>query len=380
MLISGSTGTHPSARPYHRRSAQGPARHVPRRRFRQRCYHSGASRRGRRRRASGGWPGPTQERPRAGRWSCRFHGARRALAASAGGLRAIARSAGPVRVLVGARRHADVGPLAARLERLGAHPESFRLSGVLAATAPSGRALARALGSDPRVAYVERDRQLRVAVDPFDSVDLTPGGSGIKYTWAYDEVGAAAALAAVRRRLPAHDRRGGHGRGRDPPGAGGQGRAYLRPLLGWPDGHRPGRARHLRGRSHRCRGRQRDRRQGRGGQHQILAIRASRDGNVTVSAIVARHRGGDRSRRVGDQHEPLRPGHHHQPATGAPDRLLQRRSPRGGVGQRRSAREPARVPRRGGGRLAWRTRRSASPSRPRARAGAAPRSPTTTTT
>ena len=36
-----------------------------------------------------------------------------------------------------------------------------------------------------------------MAADPFDSVDTTPGGSGIKYTWAYDEVGAAPALAAA---------------------------------------------------------------------------------------------------------------------------------------------------------------------------------------
>ena len=40
----------------------------------------------------------------------------KALAASAGGLRSIALSAGPVRVLVGARKHADTGALAAELE------------------------------------------------------------------------------------------------------------------------------------------------------------------------------------------------------------------------------------------------------------------------
>ncbi len=124
-------------------------------------------------------------------------GGRDVSAASTGELAAIARTEGPVRVLVGASTHAAVPSLARALARLGARPEVFRLSGVLAATAPSGRVLARSLGADPRVAYVERDRDLRVAADPFDSVDTTPGGSGIKYTWAYDEVGAAAALAAA---------------------------------------------------------------------------------------------------------------------------------------------------------------------------------------
>ncbi len=124
-------------------------------------------------------------------------GSREVSAASVGELSAIARTEGPVRVLVGARTHAAVPSLARALDRLGARPEVFGLSGVLAATVPSGSALARSLGADPRVAYVERDRKLRVAADPFDTVDVTPGGSGIKYTWAYDEVGAAAALAAA---------------------------------------------------------------------------------------------------------------------------------------------------------------------------------------
>ena len=124
-------------------------------------------------------------------------GARDVSTASAGELAAIARTDGPVRVLVGARSHAAVPSLARALARLGARPEVFRLSGVLAATAPSGSVLARSLGADPRVAYIERDRELSVAADPFDSVDTTPGGSGIKFTWAYDEVGAAPALAAA---------------------------------------------------------------------------------------------------------------------------------------------------------------------------------------
>ena len=43
-----------------------------------------------------------------------------------------------------------------------------------------------ALRDDPRVAYIERDRTLRVAVDPFDIIDPTSGPPPIKFTWAYD--------------------------------------------------------------------------------------------------------------------------------------------------------------------------------------------------
>jgi subtilisin family serine protease len=119
---------------------------------------------------------------------------RRAGAAATSELTGIARSRGPQRILVGARRHADVPGIARELERLGAEPEVFETIGVLAATVPSGAALARALGGDPRVAYVERDGRLHVAADPLDSVDPV---TGIKYTWFYDEVRAAEALAAA---------------------------------------------------------------------------------------------------------------------------------------------------------------------------------------
>src|SRR5215216_1942081 len=81
----------------------------------------------------------------------------RAAAADAGELARIARSAGATRVLVGVRSHADLRGVARVLERLGAEPEAFRPIGVLAATVPSGAALARALGGDARVAYIERD-------------------------------------------------------------------------------------------------------------------------------------------------------------------------------------------------------------------------------
>jgi serine protease len=115
-------------------------------------------------------------------------------AAGAGELSRVARSAGPTRVLVGVRSHADLPGLARALERLGARPEAFRPIGVLAATVPSGAALVRALGGDPRVAYIERDATLRVAADPLDTVDPA---TNVKYTWAYDAVGAADALAAA---------------------------------------------------------------------------------------------------------------------------------------------------------------------------------------
>ena len=120
----------------------------------------------------------------------RSRGERETSTASLGELAAIARIEGPVAGARG-RTHPCRGPsLAAALRRLGARAGGVRRSAACSPPrAPSGRALARALGTDPRVAYVERDRDLRVAVDPFDTVDVTPGGSGIKYTWAYDEVG-----------------------------------------------------------------------------------------------------------------------------------------------------------------------------------------------
>ena len=119
---------------------------------------------------------------------------RRAGAAAAAELTRIARSRGPQRILVGARTHSDAAGVARVLERLGAEPETFQTIGVLAATVPSGATLARALGGDPRVAYVERDGRLHIAADPLDSIDPV---TGIKYTWFYDEVRAADALAAA---------------------------------------------------------------------------------------------------------------------------------------------------------------------------------------
>jgi serine protease len=132
----------------------------------------------------GGVPLPLPDRP-----------APRAIAAAAGGeLASIARSTGPVRVLVGVRTHRDLPAVARVLARLGARPETFAPIGVLAATAPSGAALARAARRDPRVSYVERDSELRIAVDPLDAIDVN---TQLKYTWFYDAVAAADALAAA---------------------------------------------------------------------------------------------------------------------------------------------------------------------------------------
>ena len=60
----------------------------------------------------------------------------------------IARGGRPARVLVGARAHADVPALAAKLRRLGAEPEVFDTIGVLAVRAPSASGARR--GAGPR--------------------------------------------------------------------------------------------------------------------------------------------------------------------------------------------------------------------------------------
>jgi subtilisin family serine protease len=119
-----------------------------------------------------------------------------ASVASVGELTRIAAARGPVRVLVGARRHGDVAGIARLLRALDARPYTFDSIGVLAATAPDGAALARALGRDGRVAYVERDAKLHLAVDPLDTVDPATAPP-TKYTWYYDDVHAAEALAAA---------------------------------------------------------------------------------------------------------------------------------------------------------------------------------------
>jgi subtilisin family serine protease len=125
---------------------------------------------------------PLPERPRA------------SAAAPSPELARIARSDAPERLLVGLRAHEDMGAVAAKLRALGATPAPLEITGVLAATVPSGAAAVAALRDDPRVAYIERDPELRIAADEFDAVDPI---TGIKYTWAYDAVRAGEAIAAV---------------------------------------------------------------------------------------------------------------------------------------------------------------------------------------
>ena len=115
-------------------------------------------------------------------------------APGSGDMDALARSARPEPVLVGLRRHGDRAGVAAELRALGARPDALLPLGVLVARVPSGAELVARLRDDPRVAYIERDRRLRAAAEPFDAVDPE---TGLKYTWFYDEVGAAAALAAA---------------------------------------------------------------------------------------------------------------------------------------------------------------------------------------
>ncbi len=118
----------------------------------------------------------------------------RASAAGASEEAVIAAREGRQRVLVGVHEHADLPGVAAAMRRLGAEPEPFPEIGVLAADVPSGAELTSALAGDPRVDYIERDRSLRVSADPFDSLDPL---TGIPYTWYYDRVRAAEAIAAA---------------------------------------------------------------------------------------------------------------------------------------------------------------------------------------
>ena len=122
----------------------------------------------------------------------------RASAASASNeIALVARSTGPERVLIGARTHEDLDGLAAKLRGLGAQPKLFETIGALAATVPSGAAAVAALRDDARVAYIERDRTLRITTDPFDIPDPANPPTFTKFTWAYDTVRAGEALATV---------------------------------------------------------------------------------------------------------------------------------------------------------------------------------------
>jgi subtilisin family serine protease len=115
-------------------------------------------------------------------------------ASAASKTRSIAGDRDSARLLVGVRAHENLRRVAAALRRLGARTEGFQSVGVVAATVHSGAAAVARLRHDPRVAYVERDKQLRLAADPFDTIDPQ---TGIKYTWAYDAVAAGDAVVAA---------------------------------------------------------------------------------------------------------------------------------------------------------------------------------------
>jgi subtilisin family serine protease len=117
-------------------------------------------------------------------------------AAASRELASIARSTRAERLLVGVSAHRYLDAVAARLRALGAEPAALELTGVLAATVPSGAAAVAALRGDPRVAYVERDPQLAAAQDEFDRQDGARP-SQLKFTWAYDAVRAGEAILAV---------------------------------------------------------------------------------------------------------------------------------------------------------------------------------------
>ena len=219
----------------------------------------------------------------------------------------IGRNAGPERVLVGARAHADLPALAAVLRRLGARVDAFETIGVLAARAPSGAALVAGLRRDPRVAYIERDRTLRVAADPFDTMDPEhrhqvhvglrrgPRGRGACrrrgrfdarrspwWTPGSTSPTRSSRGPASRRTFDTLTREQdvtdvvGHG-------------TFVSGLIAAIDGNGVG---------------------GKGvaGNTKLVVVRASRDGAFTVGDLIARHRVLDQGRRGCHQPEPRRPG------------------------------------------------------------------------
>ena len=119
---------------------------------------------------------------------------RASAAAAARGLSALARERGPGRLLIGLRAHADRGGVTRAVERSGGRATAIDSIGVLAVETPSVAGLTASLRRDPRVAYVERDEEVRLAADPFDAPDPA---TGIPFTWAFNEVRAGEALAAA---------------------------------------------------------------------------------------------------------------------------------------------------------------------------------------
>ena len=102
---------------------------------------------------------------------------------------------GRARMLVGLDRHEDLADVAALLESLGSDVRPLTSIGALAFTADSASAAVARLSSDPRIAFVERNRRHQIAADP--ATDNVDPDTGIPYDWAFERVRAAQALAAV---------------------------------------------------------------------------------------------------------------------------------------------------------------------------------------
>ena len=315
MSISGSTATHPSVRPYHQLRCAEP------------CSQPFLVRGLRRRLLPRAAPGDVVD-DAALRDARRRTGARRRRRAA---LRAAARRAPATRPRPppaswrrspGSRARCAcswapaptprVPALAAALGGSAPSREVFRLErrGGRHRARPGARSRAL-LGADPRVAYVERDRALRLAADPFDTVDSRPEARASSTRGPTTRCGAARGPGRRRRRLAAQDRRGGHRRGREPPRAG---RAASRGTYDICSRRaardRPGGARHVRRRPDLGRRRQRHRRQGRGRATRgcwRCARRAT--GELHRAATLVRGiEAAVRTRRRRDQPEPGRPG------------------------------------------------------------------------
>ena len=178
----------------------------------------------------------------------------------------IARSAAPARLLVGVRAHEDMDAVGARAPGHAAPSTVRRMTGVIAATVPSGR-LRRGRASRATRAWPTSSPTRGRGWRPTSSTRVDPG-SGIKFTWAYDAVRAGEAIAAVGRRFQPPVAVVDTGLDVKHPGPRGPDRAPVDTSSGRARRDRLRRPRDLRDRSDRRTQRQRARRQGRGRQHE----------------------------------------------------------------------------------------------------------------